>query len=205
MNGIWAVQSLGIDPATGNEKFLKRDGTTTFVWDAVDMICGGNNMPKYNGNFGLNGEFHGFGVSVVFRYLGGGQMYNMTLVNKIENVDISHNVDRRILSARWTQVGDQKNFKRLGLDRTQPMVDGTFPEEKTRATTRFIQDRNELDLGSLSVYYDLPREWCQRVLVERIKLSFYMNDVYKWSSMGIERGTTYPFARTMSLKLNVVF
>lgn len=205
MNGIWAVQSLGIDPASGNEKFLKRDGTTTFVWDAVDMICAGNSMPKFNGNFGLNGEYRGFGLSVVFRFLGGGQMYNTTLVDKIENIDISRNVDRRLLSARWTKEGDQKHFKRLGLDRTQPMVDGTFPEEKTRATTRFVQDRNELDLGSLSVYYDFPRAWCQKVKLERIKLSFLMNDVYKWSSMGVERGTTYPFARTMSLKLNVVF
>ena len=35
MTAIWAVKSLGIDPATGEEIFLKKDGvTTTYDWSA---------------------------------------------------------------------------------------------------------------------------------------------------------------------------
>lgn len=40
MNAIWAVPSLGIDPATGNEIYMKKDGSTTFEWDVSDMIVG---------------------------------------------------------------------------------------------------------------------------------------------------------------------
>jgi hypothetical protein len=32
LTDIWAVNSLGIDPATGKEKFLKANGTETFTW-----------------------------------------------------------------------------------------------------------------------------------------------------------------------------
>src|SRR5258705_3404993 len=38
LTDIWAVNSLGIDPATGKEKFLKADGTQTFTWDAADKV-----------------------------------------------------------------------------------------------------------------------------------------------------------------------
>lgn len=205
MNGIWAVKSLGIDPSTGNELFLKRNGEKTYKWDAIDMICGGDKMPKFNGNVGVNGEYKGIGCSVVCRFLGGGQMYNETLVNKIENIDISNNIDKRVLYSRWTREGDNKKFKRLGLDRTQAMVGGTFPDEKTRATTRFIQDRNEFDIGSINFYYDFNKKLVRRLGLERMKFSVMMNDVYKWSSMGVERGTLYPFARSMSFKLNITF
>lgn len=205
MNSIWAVQSLGIDPATGNEIFLNRNGERTTVWNANDQIVGGVNMPSYTGNFGVNGEYKGFGANIVFRFLGGGQMYNETLVNKIENINMHSNVDRRVLSSRWTKPGDVKQFKRLGKDRSLPMVNGDFPEQKTQSTSRFIQDRNELDLGSINVYYDFKRELVRKIGMERLKVGFYMNDVYKWSSMGVERGTSYPFARTMSIQINATF
>ncbi len=42
MTAIWAVKSLGIDPATGDEIFLNKDGKRTNSWSAADMvICGG--------------------------------------------------------------------------------------------------------------------------------------------------------------------
>ena len=35
---IWAVRSAGIDPATGKELFIKRDGTYSFTYDASDEV-----------------------------------------------------------------------------------------------------------------------------------------------------------------------
>ena len=32
-NALMLVKSLGIDPATGNEVYVKRDGSTTFDYD----------------------------------------------------------------------------------------------------------------------------------------------------------------------------
>jgi len=77
--------------------------------------------------------------------------------------------------------------------------------EKTRATSRFVQKRNELDFASLTAYYDFKREWIQKIGLERLKLSFYMNDICKFSSIKVERGLDYPFARTMSFALSATF
>ncbi|RZK20565.1 MAG: TonB-dependent receptor, partial [Flavobacterium sp.] len=42
MNAIWVVPSLGIDPATGREIYVDRNGSTTFNWNANDMVVGGH-------------------------------------------------------------------------------------------------------------------------------------------------------------------
>ena len=37
-NALMLVKSLGIDPATGNEVYVKRDGSTTFDYDPNDRV-----------------------------------------------------------------------------------------------------------------------------------------------------------------------
>ncbi|MFR7877605.1 MAG: hypothetical protein ACLU4J_15045 [Butyricimonas paravirosa] len=45
-------------------------------------------------------------------YEGGGQRYNQTLVDKVENVNVyTDNVDERVLTNRWTKPGIRLNIK----------------------------------------------------------------------------------------------
>lgn len=206
MNAIWAVRSLGIDPSTGNEIYLDRFGNTTYNWDAKDMVVVGDSNPKYRGNFGLSAEHSGIGLNLTFRYLGGGQMYNQTLVDKVENVDMNYNVDRRVLTGRWQTPGQNALFKRLGTY-TVDTGEGSVVShaEKTRATSRFVQDRNELDIAAVNVYYDFSSDLLKHLGMERLKLSLNMNEVANFSTIRIERGTSYPFARTLSFSALATF
>ena len=203
MNTIWAVPSAGIDPMTGNEIYIKKDGTQTYTYDSADLIAAGDSDPKYRGNFGLTGEYKGVGVSATFSFLTGCEMYNYTLVDRVENIDINSNVDRRVLLGRWQKPGDITQFKRLSSQFQDE--DGTFKNEVTRATTRFVQDRSELSFSSLSVYYEFPRKMIEPMKMERMRLQFYMNDIAQWSSIKIERGLNYPFARNFSCSLTATF
>lgn len=203
MNAIWAVPSLGIDPATGREIYVMQNGETTYNWDAAYMQACGDETPRYRGNFGFNGEYKGIGLSVTCRYLGGGEMYNTTLVDRVENVDIYYNVDRRVLTGRWQEAGQHAQFKTLGTYYDAKL--DKIVTEKTRATSRFIQRRNELDIASVSAYYDVKREWVERIGLERLKLTFNMNDLYKFSTIKVERGLDYPFARTFSFSVAATF
>ena len=206
MDAIWAVPSLGIDPATGNEVYLDRNGHTTYNWSASDMVVVGNSAPKFQGIFGFNGEYKNFGLSVTGRYLAGGQMYNQTLVDRVENIDMNYNVDRRVLTGRWLQPGQQALFKRLG-QYSKP-VDGsnaTTPvDEKTRVTSRFVQDRNEVAIGALQVYYDFT-DMVKGSRFQRLRAAFNMNEIGTFSTIRIERGLQYPFARTLSFSLSATF
>ncbi len=203
LNSIWAVPSLGIDPATGREIYVKQDGTTTYEWDSSDQVISGNSLSKYRGHFGFNGEYKGFGFSVTARYMTGGDMYNHTLVNKVENIDVRYNVDARVLSGRWQTPGQDAAYKTLA-----PYNDEDGNEIKvplTRPTTRFVQERGEIDISSVSLYYEMNRDWIKKVGMERLKFSVHMNEVHKFSNIKVERGTSYPFARMVSFSLKSTF
>lgn len=203
MNAIWAVPSAGIDPMTGREVYVKKDGTLTYSYDSSDLVAAGDSEPKYRGTFGFTAEYKGVGLSATFSYLGGGQMYNYTLVDRVENIDVDYNVDRRVLLGRWQTPGQITQFKKL----TGTYVDeeGNTLPEVTRATTRFVQNRNELNISSISLYYEFPVKLLKPLHMKRLRLAFYVNDVATFSTIKIERGLSYPFARSMSFSLTGTF
>lgn len=196
MTAIWAVRSLGIDPTTGRELFLKKDGvTTTYNYDTNDKVVVGDSNPKYHGNFGFSGEYHGFGATCSFSYRFGGDYYNQTLVDRVENVNVAYNVDRRVLHDTWQNVGDMAIYKHIS---STPST--TYP------TSRFVEKYNELQLASFSCYYDFKyMSWLKRIKMERLKLSFNMSDVFHISTVKTERGLNYPYARSFSFSLAATF
>lgn len=194
MNAIWAVPSLGIDPQTGKEIFLKKDGSVTYEYDVNDQVVCGDTQPKWNGNFGVNGEIKGWGWNITMNYRWGGQIYNQTLVDKVENAPMEYNVDRRVFTDRWQKPGDRSLYKAI-TDLTT-----TYP------TSRFVQDYSLFTLSSLTIYYDFRNcKFVKNSFLERLKVSAYTNDLFVISSVKTERGTSYPFARTFSLSAQLTF
>lgn len=196
MTAIWAVRSLGIDPTTGRELFLKKDGlTTTYNYDTNDKVVVGDSNPKYHGNFGFSGEYQGIGMTCSFSYRFGGDYYNQTLVDRVENVNVAYNVDHRVLNDTWQNPGDIAIYKHIS---SSPST--TYP------TSRFVEDNNEIQLASFSCYYDFKyMNWLKRIKVERLKLSFNMSDVFRISTVKTERGLNYPYARSFSFSLAATF
>ncbi len=194
MNAIWAVPSLGIDPQNGQEIFLKRDGSVTYQYDVNDQVVCGDTQPKWNGNFGVNGEIKGWGWNVTMNYRWGGQIYNQTLVDKVENAQLQYNVDRRVLTDRWQKAGDVALYKAITDQST------TYP------TSRFVQDYSLFTLASLTLYYDFRNcSFVKNSFMERLKVSAFTNDLFVVSSVKTERGIDYPFARTFSLSAQITF
>ncbi|MGP1535594.1 SusC/RagA family TonB-linked outer membrane protein [Bacteroides heparinolyticus] len=193
MNAIWAVRSLGIDPATGDELYRTKDGQTTTEWKAENQVVCGDAMPKCTGTFGLNLDYKGIFMNMSFYYQLGGQIYNQTLVNRVENAYVGLNVDKRIYNAVWKQPGD--------------IVDFSYsPYKTTKPSSRFIQDLNELRFSILNVGYDFRHTtFLNRLKLAQLKVSFYMNDIFRVSTVKVERGLDYPFARTYSVSLQATF
>lgn len=195
MSAIWAVPSLGIDPANGQELYRKKDGTTTYTWSTDDYIVAGDRNPKVHGNFGLSGEYKGIGMNCTFIYRLGGDYYNQTLVDRVENVDIAHNVDRRVLKDTWQKPGDIAKFKKISAT-----------PSKTQPTTRFIEKNNELQLATVSCYYDFrDRAWLKNSFLERLRVSFFVNDLFRISTVKTERGLDYPYSRSFSFSVTSTF
>ncbi|MGL5682598.1 MAG: SusC/RagA family TonB-linked outer membrane protein [Marinifilaceae bacterium] len=193
INTIWVNESNGIDPNTGQEIFIGRDGNRTDAWSTGNYIpykCGD---AKYEGNFGTMFTLQGFQLNAYFRYSVGAYIYNTTLVTKVENVNPYQNADKRVLYDRWKQPGDNAKFKAI--------TDGT----QTRHTSRFVEEENYLQLSSLSLSYRFDSQLIKRWGMEQLKLTATGNDIFRASTVKMERGTTYPFARTYSLSAQVTF
>lgn len=190
---LMIVRSMGIDPATGNEIYIKRDGTLTYEYDPNDKVEVGNTNPQMQGFFNSNLTWKGINLYLNFGYEWGAKQFNTTLATKVEGSDPKKNVDRRVLYDRWKKPGDKAMFRRIDDQTT------------VYQSTRLVQKNNFLKLSSLSLSYDLPRELLAKSFIERCKFTCSMTDVFRISTIKEERGTSYPFARTVSLGFNLTF
>ncbi|WP_316841632.1 SusC/RagA family TonB-linked outer membrane protein [Pedobacter gandavensis] len=194
LDAIWVVPSLGIDPATGHEMFLKKDGTSTFTWDAKDMVSFGVSNPKYRGSLGASMAYKGLQLTTYFSYRFGGQYFNQTLLNRIENVNLVDNADVRVLTERWKQAGDIAYFKSIAI-----------AGAKTKASSRFVQDDNTLEMTSLSLLYRIDPSKLKSLKLRNLNFGVYANNLFRLSSIQMERGLDYPFTRSFSVSIQTGF
>lgn len=200
INSIWVNQSLGVDPLTGREMFLDKNGNKVSMWNASNYIIGGCTDPDYEGTFGTTFSWKGFQLNATFRYRMGGQMYNQTLVDKVQDIDPRYNADVRSLTDRWQKPGDIARYAGFIYDEH-----GVNVNQTTRPTSRFVEDYDYLELSTLNLSYEFDNKYLKRYGVQRLKLLFYMNDVFYTSTVKRERGTDYPYSRNFSIGLNVRF
>lgn len=195
-NAVYAVRSLGIDPSTGKEIFLDRNGKITDTWNAADKVYAGNLDPSYRGNASVLVQWKGWQLNMAFSYYWGGVMYNSTLRDRVEvtrNTLTSQNVDERVLTSRWYQVGDVAFFKALS-------------DNETHSTSRYVMKNNVLELSSVTLQYKWKSTWLeQHTRIKTMIFGMTMNDIAYWSSIRMERGTSYPFARNLQASVKLQF
>ncbi len=198
----WAVRSLGIDPATGNEVFVKKNGQSTFTYDANDIVRIGNSQPTVQGVVSTNLYYKGFSVNVSLRYSLGAELLNSALYNKVENItysSIANNQDKRALYDRWKKAGDIAKFKAISL----VTINGVGA---TAMSSRFLQKENYLSGESMSIGYDFAGyKWIKLLHMDYFKVNAYANDIFKISTILRERGIDYPYANTISFSVSAGF
>jgi len=194
---LWAVRSLGIDPETGMEKFLTRDGAETFSYNVQDEVKVGNQRPWLEGVLSCYVAYKQFSIGGYFRYNLGASRLNEALYQKVENIgfdDLGRNQDRRALYDRWQQPGDNTGFKGISV------------LEQTPISSRFMQRENFISGEALSAGYVWDTaDWLPRAGLQSIQLTGYARDFFRKSNILAERGTAYPFARSVELSLQVTF
>jgi len=190
---IYAVPSRGIDPENGREIYVKRDGTPTYNYDVRDIVPVGNKTPTLYGTFGGSVSYKNLMLFLNFYTSFGGDQYNQTLIDRVENANPRYNVDQRVLDQRWKKPGDHTFFKNIA---------DTNP---TWASSRFVQSNNYVELKTASLTYDAPSVWKSKLRMQMLRLVLTANDPWRWSSVKMERGIDYPFARTCTLSVQTRF
>jgi TonB-linked SusC/RagA family outer membrane protein len=194
-NSIYAVRSLGIDPSSGKEIFLDKNGNPTYDWKPSDKVYMGVAEPTYKGNAGLSFSYKDLSLNLSFGYHWGGKQYNSTLLNKVEITTTTiknSNVDNRVFSDRWLKDGDVVYFKGLS-------------NEQTRMTSRFVMSDNVFSLQSASIQYRWTADYLKQMGIENVRFSVNASDLFYISSVKTERGTSYPYARNVGLNVSLLF
>jgi TonB-linked SusC/RagA family outer membrane protein len=196
-SALYAVRSLGIDPTTGREVFLTKNGTPTFSYNADDRVKIADSNPKLTGIFGLTFNYKQLIANVNLRYSVGGYGFNQALFNKVENItsnNIVYNQDKRALYDRWQKPGDVAQYKAISMT------------SSTSISSRFIQRNNYLRGESAKISWDFSRDsWLKSLFLQDLKVNVSFENFFDLSSMKQERGTDYPFQRAVSFGLSARF
>ena len=193
LTALKVVPSAGIDPATGREIYIKRDGSYTFTYDPNDRRVFGDTSPWAYGSLTSYLMYKGFSLNANFGYSLGATVYNATLASRVEGTTPKQNADRRVLESRWKQAGDVTRYRDIAST------------ESPYQTSRFIQKEYYFTLRSLSLAYETEATWVKKLHMRRARVELLANDLFYLSTVKRERGLDYPFARSVEMSLRLSF
>ena len=193
LTALKVVPSAGIDPATGREIYIKRDGSYSFTYDPNDRRVFGDTSPWAYGSLTSYLMYKGFSLNANFGYSLGATVYNSTLASRVEGTTPKQNADRRVLESRWKQAGDVTRYRDIAST------------ESPYQTSRFIQKEYYFTLRSLSLAYETEATWVKKLHMRRARVELLANDLFYLSTVKRERGLDYPFARSVEMSLRLSF
>lgn len=192
-SAIYAVRSWGINPATGEEIFVKKDGSITNTYDVTDKVVVGDKTPKLEGSFYTVLTWKNLSVNAVLSYTVGGWIYNSSRATKVENIDPTQNVDVRAFTERWVKPGDVVAYPKGDMNK------------QSVHSSRFVEKRNEIYLSAVNISYGLPVKWVKKLGLKRLALGVGFSDILRLSTVKYERGTSYPYMRGFNFMISPTF
>ena len=200
-NGLWVVRSLGIDPATGRELFLNKNGKATFEYNPADAVNIGSMLPALQGVISNTLQIKRFSFSAYLRYSLNQMAINYGLYNYAERINYSrllYNQDQRAMR-RWFKPGDRAPFASI----ESALNSAYYP-----LSSRFVSKESFLSGESISIGYQLTKadskllEWLH---ASSLRLTVYMNDIFYLSNVKLERGINYPYQKRLSFSAALGF
>ncbi len=140
----------GVDPETGMIRFKQTaDGSQ----DSIGII--GNANPKFYYGFTNNLTYKSFSLSLFFQGVSGNQLFNGTKL-MTESMALLYNQSATVLN-RWTTPGQVTDIPKA----TPNDWDNSYP------STRYIEKGAYLRLKSLTVSYNLPQKFLQKLKMNK--------------------------------------
>lgn len=173
---------LGVDPdngeplwediiydADGNE--IDRVATNIYTDAAKDYQNMGSPFPDFMGGFGTFFSYKGFSLNAAFSYSVGNLIYHtgrQESDNDGENISVNAMVLQKGWS-RWENPGDIATHP-------EPVYGGNLNSNKY--SSRYLEDGSYLRLRNLTLAYDLPKTFIQKIKVQGLRVSLSMDNLF---------------------------
>ena len=175
---------------------LDKDGNRTDIWKASDKVYVGQADPRYRGIANTMFMWKGLTVNVSASFYWGGKRYNSTIIGRVEvgrTTLMAQNVDARALYDRWQKPGDIVPFRK-------------YDDSSPRATSRFVMDDKVFEIQSVGLQYKWDSAWVKKYMrATSVTFGVNMSDLWHFSTIKMERGTSYPFARNIQGSIKFLF
>lgn len=192
VDAIYAVRTLGVDPSSGQLVYLYRNGTQSLDYNVNERVVVGDRMPKLDARIGTSFTYKGLSINMNFTVRSGAQQYNNTFANKVENVDLTRNVDNRVKLNRWIKPGDESSFIGLGMNNYY-------------ITDRYVQNEILFSCNNINISYNFNSKFLKKLKLERLSISTSLGNIFYLSTIKRERGTSYPYAIQPTFGLSCAF
>jgi TonB-linked SusC/RagA family outer membrane protein len=171
-NQYFVVPYKGVNPVNGNLLFTDINGADTeSPTDADRRLTGKNNLPVYQGGFGLNASYKGFFLDAAFAYSADFYRFDFDYqgLMDIRNAEI-FTVSADILNA-WTPTNTNTNV---------PSWDASNIDAAD-ISDRFLQDASFIRLRNLSVGYDVPSKFLEKTFLKSVRFRVQGENILTWT------------------------
>lgn len=207
---FWLYEWGGVNPETGDAQWAyydadgKRQLTDDYSkLDPNDKIKAGSSLPKLSGGFQSDLTWKDVTLSMLFSYGLGGKIYNndknmLMTVNGGKGNSLSKD-----LLNRWTPENRNTDIPRL-------VDEGS--SKFTSSSTRWLVDRSYLRLKTMTLNYNLPKNWLNPLTVKGASVFVQGENLLTFSKQqGLDpeqpvsgmASFRYPAMKTISFGINV--
>ncbi len=227
---FWLRQWYGVDPQTGDglyyldtDAYNEASGTMTdAVKNSLVTIDGkqltnsysyakydfnGRAIPKVYGGFNVKLAYKNFDLAAVFSYQLGGKLIDSSYASMMSMSEYGVAQSPDLLKG-WKQVGDITDVPRVDAYSTHSTNIGQT------ISTRWLTSSNYLNLRSITVGYQFPTTWVNRIMLRSARLNVTAENLFMLKArqglnpMANYSGTTYNEYmpnRNITVGLNVSF
>ncbi len=162
--------------ADGNVESVQTTSTLKGTDALVNM---GTITPKYNGTFQLNLRYKAFEVNAMLVFAGGNKL-RMDVADLSEggfNMRDTHILDR------WNGGSNEGVRMYLDMNDKARQYASTFNEWWRYSDTQ-VKDADYMKLRSVNIAYNLPKQICDKMRLNSMKLTLQVNNLFTWCKAG---------------------
>ncbi len=195
----------GVNPADGMAMWYDENGGLTENYAEARYAYMGSPEPDFYGGFTNTFSWKGLSLSFMFYYTYGGKVkYNDRYYLEGDGADgLTMNVSREQLK-RWQKPGDI-------TDVPKPIL-GNPSKSRDWYTSRWLDDGSYVRLKNLTLAYDFPKVWTNKIGVERLGIYFKGTNLWTRTNahtldpeVGIygSSSNVYPNSRSFVFGINI--
>ncbi|MBR2423666.1 MAG: SusC/RagA family TonB-linked outer membrane protein [Tidjanibacter sp.] len=172
-NHWWLVRWAGVDPATGRPMWYDKNGNLTFSFSYDNRVINPDysKVPILEGGIINTLRYKNFSLRIQANYQLGG--YDMCSSIGIDdgNEAISENASVNAME-HWREPGD------LSIN---PKIVNDNDALGSMGSTRFLYDRTNVQIKTVSLTYTVPKRVCNRLGVRGANVTLLADNPYIWT------------------------